>query len=259
MPTIERDGVELYFSDTGSGPALFFHTGGGGDGRMWELAGYTEQLRGKRHLLFDHRGHGRSGCPDGLEAHRVDNYVADVFAVLEAVGVDRAVLIGYSAGADVVFRVAAEAPSRCSAIIAIGGPPQPFDLSEWNRALAGHLRAVGMRSLMEEFSAGEPEPAPAWLIDNLASTDTEMFALSLEAWADAPKVWDFLPRIAAPSLLVVGELEQGEPGAVDEAVQRLPRGHAVVSPGFAHLQNFWHAEVTAPLISAFLETVLRES
>ncbi len=259
MPTIKRDGVELYFSDTGTGPALFFHTGGGGDGRMWERAGYTRQLQRTRHLLFDHRGHGRSSCPRDLEAHRVDRYVADVVAVLDALGVDQAVLIGYSAGADVVFRVAAEAPSRCAAIVAIGGPPQPIDLSEWNTALAAHLRAVGMRSLMEEFSASEPEPAPAWLIDNLASTDTEMFALSLEAWTDAPKVWDLLPQIAAPTLLVVGELEQGEDGAAGRAVERLACGQAVVSPGYAHLQNFWHAEVTAPMISAFLETVLHES
>lgn len=72
MPVVERNGFRLYYADRGSGPAVLFHTGGGGDGRMWELAGYTEALGGCRQLLMDHRGHGRSDQPVGLAAHAID-------------------------------------------------------------------------------------------------------------------------------------------------------------------------------------------
>jgi hypothetical protein len=41
---------------------------------------------------------------------------------------------------------------------------------------------------MEEIAAEEPEPAPGWLLDNLAGTQAEMFALMLEAWASEPTV-----------------------------------------------------------------------
>lgn len=254
MALVERDGVQLHYGEVGSGPALLFHTGGGGDGQMWTLAGYPDRITGTRHILFDHRGHGRSSRPRDLDAHRIEEYVEDVMAVLDAAEVDRAVLVGYSAGAAVVFRVAAQAPSRCAAIVGIGALPQPDDHSDGNRAFASHLRRVGMRALMEEISASEPEPAPPWLVDNLASTETEMFALQLEAWADAPNVWECLPDIEVPALLIVGELEQGGAGSVERAVQRLSRGRATVSPGYAHLQNFWHAEVTGPIISRFLAT-----
>lgn len=255
MPTIERGGVKLYFADIGSGPAVLFHTGGGGDGRMWELAGYTSRFGTSRRLLLDHRGHGRSDRPHGISAHQVREYVADVVAVLDAAEVDRAVLVGYSAGADVVLRVAARHPACCAAVVAIGGVPQPIDVSEWDRALAAYLRKVGMRAVMEEMSRAEPEPPPTWLVENLAATDTEMFALMLEAWADAPSVWDCLPDVTAPTLLVVGGLERGEDGVVDRAVRRLPHGRAVISNSYAHLQNFWHEEVNGPVIAEFVESL----
>src|SRR5215471_12218090 len=99
MPYVNRAGVRLYYEHAGSGPVVLLHTGGGGDGRMWELAGYTGTLTGYRTLLMDHRGHGRSDCPAGLAAHRMSEYVADVIAVLDDAGVDRAALVGYSFGA----------------------------------------------------------------------------------------------------------------------------------------------------------------
>jgi pimeloyl-ACP methyl ester carboxylesterase len=125
VPTIERNGVGLYYEVTGDGPAVLLHTGGGGDGRMWTLAGYTEDLRAHRSLLLDHRGRGRSDQPAGIAAHRIEEYVADVIAVLDAAGVDRAAMVGYSAGAGVGFRVAAAYPDRISALVAIGNVPEP--------------------------------------------------------------------------------------------------------------------------------------
>ncbi len=45
MPYATRAGVRLHYTDEGTGPVLL-HTGGGGDGRMWELAGCTNTLQG---------------------------------------------------------------------------------------------------------------------------------------------------------------------------------------------------------------------
>jgi pimeloyl-ACP methyl ester carboxylesterase len=76
VPYASRAGVRLHYEDAGSGPVVLLHTGGGGDGRMWQLAGYGEALAGYRLLTMDHRGHGRSDCPTGLQAHRMSEYVA---------------------------------------------------------------------------------------------------------------------------------------------------------------------------------------
>jgi pimeloyl-ACP methyl ester carboxylesterase len=255
MPTTIRNGVRLYFEDSGEGVPVLFHTGGGGDGRMWQLAGYTQALSGYRHILLDHRGHGQSDCPANLEDHRLTEYVADLFATLDAVGVERAVLIGYSGGARVALAAAIADPERCLALVGIGSVPAP--IHEGSPDLAGTVRSIGMRKLMEEFGAGETEAPPPWLIDNLATTSSEMFALALEAWTSA-STWDGLPRISAPTLLVSGteECTQVQMGA---AVARIPDCEGLRLDGYGHLQAFWHSEVTAQAILGFLRSKVQGS
>lgn len=86
---------------------MLWHTGGGGDGSIWERAGYLDRLPARRHLLFDHRGHGRSDKPATLDAHGIDEYIADVIATLDAIGVQQATLVGYSDGSRVLYQLAA--------------------------------------------------------------------------------------------------------------------------------------------------------
>jgi pimeloyl-ACP methyl ester carboxylesterase len=251
VPTITRDGVRLYYSDTGAGLPVFFHTGGGGDGTMWQTAGYLDALSGRRNLVFDHRGHGRSGKPDDLEAHRIDEYMADVIAVLDSADVEQAAMVGYSDGARLIYTLAARHPERVAAIVGIGGVGLPSDTNQWRRELAAEVRRVGVRSWLEHMSASENQPAPPWLMDNLAATATEMLALEVEGWADGPTDCEAFPNIDAPTLIVCGEFENTD-GAAEIAVKALSRGTAVVMPGFGHLQGFWRSDVTAPLIRDFL-------
>jgi pimeloyl-ACP methyl ester carboxylesterase len=252
MPAVTRDGVELYWHEQGRGPVVFWHTGGGGDGSMWARAGYLDALPAGRHLLFDHRGHGRSGKPTALEAHRLHEYVEDVLAVLDAAGIQNAAFVGYSDGARVGYRLAAEHPERVSAVVGIGGVPHPSDTDQWRRELAREVRKRTFRAWLEEMSAGESEPAPDWLLANLASTSTEMFALEVEGWADQTRrcAEDFA-RISAPVLIICGALENTD-GAAELAAQALVNGACRILPGFGHLQAFWRTDVTAPLILRFL-------
>ena len=253
MPHTRRAGVRLHYEDAGSGPAVLLHTGGGGDGRMWDLAGYTAALAGYRTLVLDHRGHGGSDCPPGVPAHRLGEYVDDVVAVLDAAGVSRSALVGYSAGATVAYAVARTYPGRVSAVAGIGAVGAPGeDNGNWAQT-AAQVRAGGMRAAMEEIAAEEPEPAPGWLLDNLAGTEAEMFALLLEAWAGEPAGWADFPHVHAPALVICGENE--EPGAsrnAQLAAAAMPQGTSVVLPGLWHLQAFWRTDKTLPPLTSFL-------
>jgi hypothetical protein len=110
-----------------------------------------------------------------------------------------------------------------------------------------------MRAAVEEIAAEEPEPAPGWLLDNLASTEAEMFALLLEAWASEPAGWADFPRVRAPALVICGENE--EPGAARNAqlaAATMPHGSSAVLPGLWHLQAFWRTDKTLPPLTSFL-------
>jgi pimeloyl-ACP methyl ester carboxylesterase len=251
MPELVRSGVRLHYLDEGAGPAVFFHTGGGGDGRMWKDAGYLQALPRRRYLLYDHRGHGQSDKPEGLEAHQLEQYIGDVVAVLDAAEVDRAALVSYSDGAHVVFELARRHPERASAIVHIGGVHHPDEGLQERRQAASNARKVGLRAVLEEMAAEEDEPAPGWLMENLSSTATEMFALELEGWAEAPSYCTYLSEITAPTLIVCGERENLD-GAVELAIGSLPVSAMHVIPGFGHLQAFWRVDVTGPIIRQFL-------
>jgi pimeloyl-ACP methyl ester carboxylesterase len=254
MAWVVRDGVRLFVADVGTGPAVVWHTGGGGDHRMWGEAGYLAELPGHRHVLIDHRGHGRSDGPRDLDSHRLDDYVADVYAVLDQLDVGPAAFVGYSAGATVGYAATAAEPTRWTGLVAIGSVPEPVDVDVESLALAARVRELGMRTLMAEFAAAEEPTAPSWFVDNLGGTDPEMFALLLEAWATAPEQpWDDLLAIQVPTLLVTGT-EECPDGSVRAAVQRLPAGRAERMVGLGHLQVFWRSDLVAPLVAEFVTT-----
>jgi 3-oxoadipate enol-lactonase len=261
--TLERSGVRLWYSATGSGRPVVLHTGGGGDSDMFERAGYVDALlrAGYRVVCYDHRGHGRSGKPLRREDHRTDEYVDDLVALLDALKVPSGAIIGYSQGMDVAIAFAATQPDRVAAVVGIGSVGAADDPTEWRAAAAASVRQNGMAASMNAMAASESEPPPKWLLDNLSATDSEIYALLLEAGLDEERtLWDHMGEVRAPTLLVVGESEEDEEGIepglaarnARRAAELLLNGREFVVPGLAHLEIFWRTDLTLPAIKQFL-------
>jgi pimeloyl-ACP methyl ester carboxylesterase len=81
--------------------------------------GIAEALaaRGHRVVLLDLLGHGRSGAPTHASAYRIDSYADQVFALLDELGEERAVLGGMSLGANVSLFAASRHPERVTALV----------------------------------------------------------------------------------------------------------------------------------------------
>jgi pimeloyl-ACP methyl ester carboxylesterase len=75
-----------------------------------------------RVLAPDGRGHGRSGCPSGGEAYRIDKLVADVLAVADHFEAERFALVGHDWGGVVAWCAAAWHPQRVSHLVTINAP-----------------------------------------------------------------------------------------------------------------------------------------
>ncbi|MFN8035787.1 MAG: alpha/beta hydrolase [Acidimicrobiia bacterium] len=73
--------------------------------------------RGNRVVLLDLLGHGRSDKPVHASAYRIDTYATQVFALLDALGADEAVLGGMSLGANVSLFAASQQPERVRALV----------------------------------------------------------------------------------------------------------------------------------------------
>ena len=259
MATVDGSGVEIHYEVEGEGPPLILHTGGGGDLEMWRTAGYTAGLAGRRLILIDHRGHGASGWPTDREQHRIDRYVEDVLAVADALGEPRFCFFGYSAGAAVGYRLAARHSERVAGLIGLGavGGPEPADEDD-DLELAARIRTEGSDTIVTWLREEEPH-VPEWFADQMRSTDPEMFALLLEAWASWGGPWEEFEKIEAPTLIVVGQREEGAnddaAAHARRAAETLPDGRAVVIPELGHVMAFVRADLVLPHVRGFLDDV----
>lgn len=120
MPTFAApDGVRLYYEEVGSGtPVVFVHEFAG-DYRSWEA-----QLRyfGRSHrcVTFSQRGYPPSDVPGEADRYGQDIARDDVVALMDAIHLDRAHVVGHSMGAYTALHVGLRYPQRCLSLVAAG-------------------------------------------------------------------------------------------------------------------------------------------
>jgi 2-(acetamidomethylene)succinate hydrolase len=112
--------VEVAFRVAGAGPAVVLLHGTSANHAVWEpvVAG----LSGRAQVIsLDQRGHGRSGKP--AVGYRGPDFAGDVVAVLDALGIERALVAGHSLGARNAWVTAALHPGRVSGVLAVDYTP----------------------------------------------------------------------------------------------------------------------------------------
>jgi pimeloyl-ACP methyl ester carboxylesterase len=256
MPFVTSpDGVRLKFELKGEGPPLLLHLGAGGDSGLWRAAGYVDPLsKSYRCILFDHRGHGESDHPRGIEAHHIDRYVADVVALLDHLRIETSAFWGYSAGIDVGLKLADDHPARVWALLGSGGMSQgsPEEYAKGVARRVPEFQEHGWEKLVARFDDQERDPVPEWMKERIRATDIGQFIDYLQAgtdwgWDD----WEALPRVTAPTLFLTGELEDPD-DATAGAAARMPNGSRVRLAGLGHINAFLRSDLALPHAMEFL-------
>jgi pimeloyl-ACP methyl ester carboxylesterase len=150
MPILERQGIKLFHSDSGSGrPPLLFVHGFGGDHRHFEpqLAHFA---RRHRVVAVDRRGHGQSDKPE--QEYTVPGFAEELGWTIREAGLDRPVVVVHSMGV-IGLELAAHQPDLLRGLVLIDSPlfPPAEVVEAWAGALAG-MRTPAWQQVVRGFA-----------------------------------------------------------------------------------------------------------
>jgi pimeloyl-ACP methyl ester carboxylesterase len=216
--------IEMYYQTRGEGQSLLLLHGFTGLGRDWELI-FKEPPPGFRCIAPDLRGHGHSNNPARTFTFRQAAH--DVFALLDAIGVEKFKAIGLSGGAKTLLHMAVQQPERIGAMVLVS---------------PAHYFPAQARELMSQMTV-ESHTTPQWdfMRGRHPRGDDQIRLL----WEQAHKMKDsyndmnftppLLSTITARTLIVYGDRDPLYPVEIAlEMYRAIPNASLWVVPNGGH-------------------------
>jgi pimeloyl-ACP methyl ester carboxylesterase len=264
---VEVPGSRLHVVDEGSGPPVFLMHAGIADLRSWDALAPLLVDTGYRVVRYDARGFGESVTEDVAFSNR-----ADVIAVLDALGITRAALVGNSRGGVIAFDTTIEFPERVAAAVGVaaglggfdgGGTPEEYEIADEMDALesaeppdAEAIADCNVRAWVD--GPGQPVArAPSWIRDTIHAMVVAQFApghVDGRPIPPEPYAAERVASLEAPILAVAGTLDFSEVAVTARHLQAsAPNARAVVWDDVAHMIAMEQPDRLATEIVAFLE------
>jgi pimeloyl-ACP methyl ester carboxylesterase len=215
-------------------------------------------------IVFDQQGHGRT--PDTPREMSYEQFADDAAALLRALEVERADVMGYSQGGGVALQLAIRHPSLVSKLVSMSAT---FRKDGWYPSVfegIGGLNADTFANTPVEATFKEHTP------------DAEAFDAYLEKMKvlnidDQNISDDEMRAIAAPTMVIVGDADGVKPehamamfklrgGGDEEAaatgvLRKVPAARLAVLPAMSHIGLSGESELLVPMVSAFLDDVVQ--
>src|SRR3954469_19766171 len=222
MPKLDRDGVKIHYEVHGEGPVILLTHGYSATAQMWQ--GQIEALSKDHKLVVgDMRGHGLSDGPDDPALYSEAATVADMAALLDAVGADKAIVGGLSLGGYMSLAFYRAHPDRVRALLIIDTGPG-FKKDDAREAWNQRAHATGERFERDGLSGLSSE--------RLTVTHRDASGLARAAYGMLPqrdaRVIESLPHIKVPSLVVVGADDAPFLAASDYMAAKIPGAEKIV-------------------------------
>ncbi len=123
--TVETNGIRMHVAEQGSGPVVLLCHGFPESWYSWRHQLLALAAAGFHAVAPDMRGYGQTERPDAVEQYSMLHLVGDMVGVLDALGVESAVIVGHDWGAPVAWHAALLRPDRFRAVIGLSVPFRP--------------------------------------------------------------------------------------------------------------------------------------
>jgi pimeloyl-ACP methyl ester carboxylesterase len=238
MAYLDRAGTRIYYEVTegpggpGDRPPLLLSHGYGASSRMWR-PNVAALAADRTVITWDMRGHGASDSPDDPDQYSHAACVADMAALLDAAGTERAVLGGLSLGGFLSLEFVLEHPRRVDAVMLFDtGPGFRNDQArqQWNERAgktADRLERDGIAALGGSADAD---------FGHRSAHGLALAARGMLAQQDG-HVIEALTSVKAPVLVLVGARDKPFVAAADYLTAKVPGAVKVVVPDAGHMSN----------------------
>jgi len=253
------NGIDLYYEEHGDGPPLVFAHGVGGN-----HAGWYQQVpffaRSYRMITFDQRGFGYSDDTNDLGRA---NFVDDLRALLDHLGIEKASLVAQSMGGSTCMGFTARYPERTSALVmadTLVGITLPDQLRARQQENAEATRNLSQLERVVSKTLPLRDPAKAELYLQIASFNrNNANRFNTGGSQPAPITMDQVSAAAktVPMLFLVGQEDVLQPPDLVAAASRIvPNASLAVVPNSGHSVYFEQPEVFNYEVNRFLAEVL---
>ncbi len=239
----DANGVRTYVEQHGDGVPVFLLHGGLETVDM--LPQLTAVLAARYHVLAaERRGHGRTADVSGPITYAA--MAADTLALMDALHVARAHLVGYSDGANVAMLLATAHPQRVDRLVLVSGNFHADGMTQAFRAGLDRATAESYApECAEAYRALSPDGPAHWPV---------VFEKVRRLWLEEPTLaMADLATIVAPALVVAGEDDYVSQEHTAELAAAIAGARLVLVPGGSGGVLTAQPELTARLILEFLE------
>lgn len=269
---IDVGGHALHVETAGAGPPVLLLHGFTGSTRTMDGVAAALRRAGHRTIAVDLLGHGRSDAPRDPAAHALPRSAADLARVLDALGVPRAAVLGYSMGGRTALGLAVWHRPRVSALVLVGasaGIADPVERAARraaDEALADAIERDGVPAFVERWLAlplfaSQARLGPAHLAaaraQRLANRAHGLAASLRGAGTGAqPPLHDALAGLDLPILFVAGAEDAKFRALAAALAARAPRARTCVVPDAGHACHLENPAAFADAVRAFLAAAL---
>ena len=260
------NGLQLYYEahgeldDSETAPLLLIPGGFMSTDSMKQwVAGFVDK---RPVIVFDQQGHGRTA--DTSRAMSYEQFGDDAAALLHALEVERADVMGYSQGGSVALQLALRHPQLVSKLVILSGT---YRRAGWYRSVFQGIEGMSADQVADT-SVGEafrqhttdPEAFDAYInkmrvlgIEDQNISDAQMRSIRARTMIVAGDADGVKPEHAVAMFKLCGGGD--EEAAAKGAISTVPQARLVILPATSHISIFGAVPVLEPMITAFLDDV----
>lgn len=253
--------IRTDYTITGEGPAVFLTHGVGSRRSVWEQVVWhlAPHFRCIAYDLRGHVGHAPADMPFGL-----DEFVADLEALRQQLGIEKAHFVGHSLGGMIVPAYAAAYSSHIRSVglistVAFRGDDAKAGMANFVKKLDDGGTSAVVETLLDrwftnDFRRRNPEIIAARKAQVL-ELEPRVYRETYNVYATAD-VGPLLSKIKAPALVMTGEFDPSCGPALNKRMaDALPRGDLMILPDFRHSLLIEAPDIVGPALLKFLMSV----